>query len=68
MHENRCYWLKCQKLPHNPMQIEFLVNFEIEGKCIRQSLPDTILGFLLSRFLLSITDRLAYSGMQMELI
>ena len=33
-------WPKCQKLPHHPMQI--LVNFEIEGTCIRQSLPDTI--------------------------
>ena len=39
LYEIRCYWLKCQKLPHHPMQI--LVNFEIEGKCIRQSLPDT---------------------------
>ena len=28
-----------KKLPHHPMQI--LVNFEIEGKCIQQSLPDT---------------------------
>ena len=30
LHETSCYWLKCQKLPHHPMQI--LVNFEIEGK------------------------------------
>ena len=62
----RCYWLKCKKLPHHPMQI--VVNFEIEGNCIRQSLPDTAWGVLLSRFLLSMTDRLAYSGMQMKLI
>ena len=39
LHETRPYWLKCQKLPHKPMQV--LVNFEIEGKCIRQSLLDT---------------------------
>ena len=43
--------------------MQILVNFEVEGKCIRQSLPDTTKGILLSDFLLSITDRLAYSGM-----
>ena len=40
LHETRRYWPKCQKSPHHPMQI--LVNIEIEGMCIRQSLPDTI--------------------------
>ena len=30
--------------------MEILVNFEIEGQCIRQSLPDTIKWILLSRF------------------
>ena len=40
LHETRCYWPKCQKLPHHPMQI--LVKFEIEGTCIRQNLTDTI--------------------------
>ena len=64
MHETRCYWLKGQKLPHHPMQI--LVNFEIEGKCVRQSLPDKILRDFLSHFLLLMTDRLAYSGMQIK--
>ena len=54
------------KITHYPMQV--LVNFEIEGKCIRQSLPDTTLGVLLSRFLLSMTDSIAYSGIQMKLI
>ena len=48
------------------MQIH--VNFEIEGKCIRQSFTDTTLGCLLSRFLISMTDRLAYSGMQKKFI
>ena len=48
------------------MQIH--VNFEIEGTCIRQSLPHTILWILLNSFLVSLTDRLAYSGMQMKLI
>ena len=40
--------------------MQILVNFNIEGMCIRQSLPDTILKILLSRFLVSFTDRLAY--------
>ena len=31
---------KVPKLPHHPMQIP--VNSEIEGACVRQSLPDTI--------------------------
>ena len=59
---------KYQQLPHHPMQI--LVNFEIEleGTCILQSLPDTILMNLLNRFLVSFTDRLACSGMRMKLI
>ena len=48
LHETRRYWPKCQKLPHHPKQI--LENFGIEGMCIRQSLPDTI---LLSRFLVA---------------
>ena len=39
--------------------MQILVNFEIEGTCIRQSLPDTILWILLSRFLVSFTDRFA---------
>ena len=39
--------------------MQILVNFEIEGTCIRQSLPDTILWILLSRFFVSLTDRLA---------
>ena len=43
------------------MQID--VNFEIEGKCIQQSLQDTTLGVLFSHFLLSMTDMLAYSGL-----
>ena len=48
--------------------MQIVVNFEIEGKCFRQSLPDTTYEVLLSCFLLSMTDRLAYSGMQMKLI
>ena len=48
--------------------MEIIVNFEIEGKCIRQSLPNTTKEVLLSCFLLSMADRLAYSGMQMKLI
>ena len=48
--------------------MQILVNFEIEGKCIRQSLPVTTWRVMLSRFLLSMTDRLAYLGMQMKLI
>ena len=48
------------------MQIH--VNFEIEGMCSRQGLPGTILCILLCRFLVSFTDRLAHSGMQMKLI
>ena len=48
LHDTRCYWLKCQILPHHTMQI--LVNFEIEGKCIRQRLLDTTNEVLLSLF------------------
>ena len=48
--------------------MQILVNFEIEGKCTRQSLPDTTLGVLLNPFVLSMANRLAYSGMQMKLI
>ena len=44
------------------------MNFNIDGMCIRQSLLDTILRILLSRFLLSFTYRLAYSVMKMESI
>ena len=40
--------------------------FWIEGMCIRQSLTDTILWIVLSRFLVSFTDRLVYSVMQMQ--
>ena len=40
LHKTRCYWLKCQKLSHLPMQIP--VNFVINDKCNRQRLPDTI--------------------------
>ena len=35
--------------------MQILVNFNIEGMCIRQSLSDTILRILLSCFLVSIT-------------
>ena len=48
--------------------MQILVNFKIEGKCIRQSLPDTTSRVLLSRFLLSMTHRPAYSGMQMKCV
>ena len=48
--------------------MQILVIFEIEGKCIWQSLPDTTLGVLLSRFLLLMTEKMAYSGMQMKSI
>ena len=41
------------------------VNFKTEGMCIRKSLPDTILRILLSRFLVSFTNWLAYSEMKM---
>ena len=40
--------------------MQILVNFDIEGTCIRQSLPDTILLILLSRFLLSDLNGSAY--------
>ena len=63
LHETCCHWLKCQKLPHHPMQL--LGNFDIEGKCIWQRLPDTTYEVLLSHFLLSMTDKLAYLEMQM---
>ena len=36
--------------------------------CIRQSLLDTIFRILLSRFLVSFTNRLAYSGMKIKFI
>ena len=48
--------------------MQILVNFEIEGSCIRQSLPDTIQWILLSRFLVSFTNRLAYLVVQMKLL
>ena len=48
--------------------MQILVNFEIEGTCIGQSLPDTIFWIVLSHFLVSFTNRLAYSGMQMKSI
>ena len=48
--------------------MQILVNFEIEGTRDRQSLPDTTKWISLSRFLLSFTDRLAYSVMQIEMV
>ena len=48
--------------------MQILVNFEIEGTCILQSLPDTIEWISLSRFLVSFTDRLAISVVHMKLI
>ena len=48
--------------------MQILVNFEIEGTGVRQSLPDTNQWVLLSRFLVSFTDRLTYSVVQMKLI
>ena len=48
--------------------MQILVNFEIEGTCIRQSLPDTILLVLIRRFQVSFTDWLVYLGMQKKLI
>ena len=48
--------------------MHILVNFEIEGMCIQQSLPDTIKWILLSHFLVSFTDRLANVVEQMKLI
>ena len=47
--------------------MQILVNFNIEGMCIGQSLPNTILRILLSPFLVSFTNRLAYSGMKMKM-
>ena len=38
--------------------MQILVNFEIEGTRILQSLPDTIFWILLSLFLVSFTDKL----------
>ena len=49
LREIRCFWLKCRKLPHHPMQI--IVNFESEGKRAPQSLPDKPYGVLLSHLL-----------------
>ena len=40
--------------------MQILVNFNIEGMCIQQSLPDTILIILLNLFLVTITNRQAY--------
>ena len=40
--------------------MQILVHFKIEGMCILQSLPDTILRILLSHFLVSFTNMLAY--------
>ena len=48
--------------------MQILVNFNIEGMCIGQNLPDTILRIFLSRFLVSFTNRLAYLGMEMKSI
>ena len=48
--------------------MQILVNFNIEGMCIRQSLTDTILRILLSFFLVSFTNRMVYSGMKMKSI
>ena len=48
--------------------MQTIVNFEIEGMCIRKSLRDTIESIFLSRFLVLFTDRLAYSVVQMKLI
>ena len=50
------------------IQCKIIVNFKIEGMCIRQSLPDSILRILLSRFLVSFTNWLAYSEMKMKSI
>ena len=48
--------------------MQILVNFKIEGIRIRQTLPDTILRILLSRFLVSFTNRLANLGIKMKSI
>ena len=48
--------------------MQILVDFNIEGICIRQSLPDTILRILQSLFLVSFTNQLATSGMKMKSI
>ena len=46
--------------------MQIIVNFKIEGMCIRQSLPDTILRILLSSFLVSFANWLAYSLTEMK--
>ena len=46
--------------------MQIIVNFKIEGMCIRQSLPDAILRILISRFLVSFANWLAYSGTEMN--
>ena len=48
--------------------MQIIVNFKIEGMCIRQSLSDSIKLTLLSCFMVSFTDGLTYLGMQMKLI
>ena len=48
--------------------MQIIVNFKIEGICIRQSLSDLIKYTLLSCFLVSFTDGLTYLGIQMKLI
>ena len=45
-----------------------IVNSKIEGMCIRQNLPDAILKILLSCFLVSFTNRQAWSGMKLKSI
>ena len=64
--EGHCCWSKCQNLSHHGMQI--IVIFENEGTCVCQSLVGTILWIMLSCFVVMLTDMLAYSEMQMELI
>ena len=48
--------------------MQIIVNFKIEGMCIQQSLPDAILRILISRFLVSFANWLAYSGTEMKSI
>ena len=48
--------------------MQIIVNFKIEGMCIRQSLPYAILRILISRFLVSFANWLAYSGTEMKSI
>ena len=48
--------------------MQILVNFKIEGMCIWQNILDTILRILLHPFLVSFTNRLAYSEIKMKSI